>query len=98
MYECTVTVHSLLLSACAAAAARTAAKAMRGYALARATSYGLLLNSAHTPHVHVRTPKGALRVGPCICKIGPPYRRRLGHSPLDPDGNGTGQILTSIPG
>ena len=27
------------------------------------------------------TPKGALRVGPCICKIGPPYRRRLGHSP-----------------
>ena len=39
--------------ACAAAAARTAAKAMRGYALARATNYGLLLNSAHTPHVHV---------------------------------------------
>ena len=37
------------IHACAATAARTAAKAMRDYSLTRATNHGLLLNAAHAP-------------------------------------------------
>ena len=43
------------IHACAATAARAAAKTMRAYALTRATNHGLLLNIAHTPAV-VPTP------------------------------------------
>ena len=43
------------IHACAAAAARAAAKAMRDYSLTRATNHGLLLNAAHAPPV-VPTP------------------------------------------
>ena len=41
--------------ACAAAAARAAAKAMRGYSLTHAINHGLTFNAANTPPV-VATP------------------------------------------
>ena len=44
------------IHACAAAAARAAAKAMRDYSLTRATNHGLLLYAAHAPHAVVPTP------------------------------------------
>ena len=47
------------IHACAATAARAAAKTMRAYALTRATNHGLLLNTAHTPAV---VPTPALQV------------------------------------
>ena len=47
------------IHACAATAARAAAKTLRAYALTRATNHGLLLNTAHIPPV---VPTPALQV------------------------------------